>query len=55
MGSAGQPGHRTGVTERYAEYAPDFKAVATPAIEQFWQKMCGDSLGNTSMGDAANY
>jgi hypothetical protein len=41
----GQLGHRGGVTERYAEYAPDYQAKATAAIESFWNKVVGDSLG----------
>ena len=39
----GQLGHRTGVTEHYAEYAPDLRTKGTAAIELFWQKLCGDS------------
>ena len=39
----GQLGHRGGVTERRAEYAPDFQVDATAAIEAFWNKVTGDS------------
>jgi integrase len=36
----GQLGHRAaGVTERYAEYAPDFQQAAIAAIEAFWKKV----------------
>jgi len=41
----GQLGHRGGVTERYAEFAPDYQAKATAAIEAFWEKVGGDSSG----------
>jgi hypothetical protein len=41
----GQLGHRGGVTERYAEYAPDYQVNATAAIEAFWNKIIGDSSG----------
>jgi integrase len=51
----GQLGHRTGVTERYAEYAPDFQAKATAAIEQFWQLLCGDNSGTPKWEMSANY
>ena len=51
----GQLGHRTDVTERYAEYAPDFQAQATAAIELFWQKRRGDSLGTPQWEMSANY
>jgi hypothetical protein len=40
----GQLGHRTGVTERYAEYAPDFQAKATAAIELFWCRLQDSNL-----------
>jgi hypothetical protein len=50
----GQLGHRTGVAERYAEFAPDFQAKATAAIE-LWQKLRGDSLGGPQWEMSANY
>lgn len=38
----GQLGHRVaGVTERYAEYAPDYLAKATEAIELFYREVSG--------------
>ena len=32
----GQLGHGGGVTERYAEFAPDYQEKATAAIEAWW-------------------
>jgi hypothetical protein len=51
----GQLGHRGGVTERYAEYAPDYQAKATAAIESFWNKIGGDSSGTVPWTMSAKY
>ncbi|MEA2829489.1 MAG: hypothetical protein QOF22_237, partial [Bradyrhizobium sp.] len=51
----GQLGHRGGVTERYAEYAPDYQAKATAAVESFWNKIGGDSSGTVPWTMSAKY
>jgi hypothetical protein len=51
----GQLGHRGGVTERYAEYAPDYQAKATAAIELFWNRVVGDSSGTVRWTMSAKY
>ena len=51
----GQLGHRGGVTERYAEFAPDYQVKATAAIETFWNKIVGDSSGTVPRTMSAKY
>ncbi len=38
-----RPGHGKGVTERYAEFDPQFQKEATAAIESYWKELRASS------------